>query len=354
MLHKSFLNIMLSVFACVLVSGCVSDSRQVSFYEGVQAGLDFEGLRDVLEDQPGVESVEEWDNKYGSGAVIRTAHYKIYTTLDEPLMLRGVPAYMESCYRAYQGKFGLDVVSAELMDVYLFKSREQWEKFTVDTTGELSGLYLKIQRGAYYTDGRCVAYNIGRKKTFSVMGHEGWHQFSHRNFMYRLPSWLDEGIAMQFEAFDERDGYYHFDSQKNLGRLAGLKKQFQTGKFISLDELVVLNPGIVISMEDDGATSAYYSQVWALVRFLTEYQYGSYKSGLVNMVNGAMLGTWPVDSKSGDVLSDKKRVMSSGMNSYISAAMFNEYIDGDVSILEAEYAGFCLKESKKIRFKYAN
>ena len=68
-----------------------------------------------------------------------------------------------------------------------------------------------------------MVYNIGRERTFSVLGHEGWHQFNKRLFEYRLPSWLDEGIAMLFEVSRYEKGFFYFNPGGNLYRLGALK-----------------------------------------------------------------------------------------------------------------------------------
>ena len=95
--------------------------------------------------------------------------------------------------------------------MYLFGQRKQWDDFTSTFAGRQAGLYNKIKAGAYYLNGSCVAYNIGRERTFAVLGHEGWHQFNSRLFKYRLPSWVDEGIAMQFETSRYENGLFYFE-----------------------------------------------------------------------------------------------------------------------------------------------
>ena len=62
----------------------------------------------------------------------------------------------------------------------------------------LSGCDVDLGDGAGKRrhDGVAVLYNIGTRDTFAIAAHEGWHQFSGRHFKYRLPSWLDEGVAL--------------------------------------------------------------------------------------------------------------------------------------------------------------
>ena len=131
---------------------------------------------DYIRNEPAVQSVEAWDNIYAPGLLIHTRHYRIYTTLLEPLMLREVPGYLESAFKAYESQLPRPIELQQVMDAYLFDTRNQWEEFTKTFTESESQVYLRIQKGAYVANGTCVAYNIGRKQTFSVIGHEGWHQ----------------------------------------------------------------------------------------------------------------------------------------------------------------------------------
>ncbi len=131
---------------------------------------------------PALKSVEVWENDYGPGLKITTEHYEVFTTLLEPLMLSELPGFVESAYRGYNNQLPQPVETAAKFSVYLFAERKQWEDFTKSFTGPQAPLYCKIKAGAYYLNGSCVAYNIGRERTFSVLGHEGWHQFNSRHF----------------------------------------------------------------------------------------------------------------------------------------------------------------------------
>lgn len=172
---------------------------------------------------PALESVTIWQNSYGPGLKIITAHYDIRTTLLEPLILSQVPGFMESAYRGYNKQLPKPIETTTKLTIYLFGERKQWEDFTNSFARPQAPLYLKIKAGAYYLNGACITYNIGRERTFSVLGHEGWHQFNSRHFKYRLPSWLDEGIAMLFETSRYDRGLFYFEPVKNLSRLGALR-----------------------------------------------------------------------------------------------------------------------------------
>ena len=236
------------------------------------------------------------------------------------------------------------------MEVYLFKTREQWEQFTRETAGADAETYLRIRRGAYTLNGIVVAYNIGRKQTFSVVGHEGWHQFNQRLFAYRLPSWLDEGIAILFETCRYSHGEFLFEPGRNLMRLGALKQTIQQRQLIPLRQLVVLNPGQVLNGHgDDTAVVAFYAQNYALVRFLREYQYGVRLRDYHAMLLGGANGSWPVPDELATLAADRTRPLTVGWNTQISPILFTHYMGRDMDNIEKEYRDFCRKIIYRVR-----
>ncbi|MHC4123583.1 MAG: hypothetical protein ACYSSI_08435 [Planctomycetota bacterium] len=338
-----------SIIAIVLLAGCLKESSTVKSDRPKSTGT-YNTIIEYLQQQklPALESVEEWENEYSPGIAIKTRHYEIYTTLMEPLMLRQVPGYMESCYQGYNGQFPQPIETETKFRVYLFASRQQWEAFTKSFAGPQASIYCKINAGAYYLNGSCVAYNIGRERTFSVLGHEGWHQFNRRNFKYRLPSWLDEGIAMLFETSRYERGKFYFEPGKNLQRLGSLKKTLLENKMIPLRELVGLNPGEVIG-KDVGAVAAFYSQSYTLVRFLREENYGKRLKDYHRMLLGGLNGTWPLSEEGKKIASDRNIRLTVRWNRFVGQKLFAHYVSEDVEDIEEEYLRFCRKIVYRIR-----
>jgi len=299
---------------------------------------------------PMLESVEPWQNPYGPGLKLTTDHYEVYTTLLDPLILSRVPGFVESAYKAYQKQLPELVETKFKLSVYLFAKRKQWEDFTKVFVGENAPLYLKIKSGAYCLNDACVAYNIGRDATFSVLGHEGWHQFNQRHFRYRLPSWLDEGIAMSFEANRYEDGLFTFDPSRNINRLGGLKYTLTKGKMIPLKILIGLNPGEVVYVGQD-ATQAFYSQSYALVRFLKEDNYGQRLTQYHQMLMGAVDGTWPLTDEAKKIASDRNIPLTIEYNRVAGTKLFEYYIGTDFSTIEQQYQLFCKKLVYNVNLK---
>lgn len=311
-------------------------------------------ILDYLRSQklPAVESLKLWENQYGSGIEIITAHYRIYTTLLEPLMLTQVPGFVEAAYHGYSSLLStpLDTTDAKFT-IYLFSDRKQWDAFTKPFTGDDWPVYSKIRAGAYYLNGSVVAYNIGRERTFSVLGHEGWHQFNSRHFKYRLPSCFDEGISMLFEVTKYENSKFYFEPGKNILRLAALKKALINNKTLHLKDLVSINPGEVISSGDGDAVNTFYAQAYALMRFLQEDQYGKYLLKFRALLDGGLNGSWPLNDQQRKLAEDRNIRMTVQWNRTLGQMLFKHYISDDFELLEKEYILFCKKIVYPVRLQ---
>ena len=296
-----------------------------------------------LQDQnlTALESVEPWKNEYGPGLKLTTIHYEIFTTLLEPLMLRQAPRFIESAYQAYNDQLPEPIETETKFTVYLFADRRQWEDFTKTFAGRQAKMFCKIKAGAYYHNGACVTYNIGRKRTFSALGHEGWHQFNGRHFKFRLPSWLDEGVAMLFETHGTEDGIFVFEPAENTYRLATLKKTLSTNAMIPLKELIAINPGEVLATDETEAVLAFYSQSYALVRFLREAGYGKRLSVYRQLLADGLRGDWALDEVSKRIAVDRNMPRTILWNRIVGLLLFEDYISHDFGQIDQEYLAFC-------------
>ncbi len=301
------------------------------------------GMAEYLQKQklPELESVEVWDNKYGPGLKLTTTHYEIFTTLLEPLMLRSVPAFMEAAYRSYNSQLAEPIETKTKFTIYLFANRQQWEDYTKTFAGENAELFCKIQSGAYYLNGACVTYNIGIERTFTALGHEGWHQFNSRLFKFRLPSWLDEGVATLFEAHRSEQETFYFKPDENAYRLEALKKTLLKKKMIPLWQLITINPSEVLAMNECEAVSAFYSQSYALVRFLREADYGKRLGRYRQLLLDGLRGNWPLDKTSKRVAINRNLPRTVGWNRAVGQLLFERYIGEDIDRIEKEYLIFC-------------
>ena len=344
--------ILSAIIITILIFGCGEINAKTEPQYATVSLSSVEGLIEYVSPLPAVQNVEKWDNPYSDGLIIETQHYRVYTTLLEPLMLKQVPAFVEAAWKQYQNQIPAAVQSGNKSIVYIFKDRQQWEDFSKKFTGDQWPIYMKIKKGAYFLNGACVAYNIGRTRTFSVIGHEGWHQFCNKYFKYRLPSWLDEGIAQLFEQSEFDNGQFVFSSGKNLQRLGALKLTMDNKHLIRLRELISVNPGeVVMWQESDNAVMAFYAQAYALVRFLREEDYGKRLPNYQQMMLGALNGKWPLDENEAKMASDRNIPLTARWNRYIAQKLFDIYIGVNIEQLEPEYQAFCRKIVYHVRIK---
>jgi len=343
---------LLVLIAIVLAAGCETNNKVATNQPPIRTDTP-QGMIQHLQKKrlPALKAVQVWKNEYGPGLKITTDHYIVYTTLLEPLMLSDVPGFLESAYRDYNRQLPKPIETKNHFVVYLFATRKQWDDFTDVFAGENAHIYRKIKVGAYALKGACVAYNIGRNRTFRVIGHEGWHQFNKRHFKFRLPSWLDEGAAMLFETSRYENGFFYFEPAKNIPRLASLKKTLVTNQMIPLSQLIAMNPGEILISDNDSAVGAFYSQSYALVRFLREEGYGKRLRRYHNLMLDGLHGNWPLNDIGRKMASDRNIPITVSWNKAVGSMLFRQYITEDISEIEKEYLNFCKKMVYHIRLK---
>jgi len=344
--------IILTVF--VLSAGCRNQSGTSRIGDPIYTSdsNDAAAMMAYLQNQdlPALQSVRLWKSDYGPALKLITKHYEIYTTLLDPLMLSRLPAFMECAYREYNRQLPYPIESTTRFTIYLFARRSQWEVFTGEFAGSWAAMYRKMKAGAYYLNGACVAYNIGRERTFSVLGHEGWHQFNHRYFKFRLPSWLDEGVAMLFESYSHNDGLFDFTPGANLYRLGELKRTLLKDKMIPLRELITMNPGQVLLSDTQDSVSAFYSQSYALVRFLREDGFGRRLHNYQQLLLDGLNGNWPLSEQAKRIAADRNIPLTVRFNRIVSPVLFSHYIGDDFDQLEKQYLAFCRKIVYHVHF----
>ncbi len=329
--------------ACVIVClvGCVSHNDETAQtcpgrHENPAPAIEQLSLEGI----PALKSVDRWENRYGPGLKLTTAHYDIFTTLLEPMVLRRSPGFMESAYRAYNSQLPKQIETHTRLTIYLFADRRQWEQFTRDSAGYLAETFCRIKAGAYYHNGACVAYDIGPQRTLSVLGHEGWHQFSDKHFKFRLPSWLDEGVAMLFETGTE-SGTFQLAPEKNAYRLKTLSETLASGRSIPIRELIASNPGDVLAADQTEAAMAFYSQSYAMVRFLQEADSGRHLAAYHRLLADGLHGDWPLDSASRRIAIDRNIPRNTLWNHFVGLVLFENYVGEDYDRIEKEYLAFC-------------
>jgi hypothetical protein len=343
-----------AVFLLLLSVQCNPTGRQKTTFEAEHNRIDTaDGMAQYLQKQnlPAVISIDAWPSIFGQGLKIATEHYDIYTTLFDPLILRLLPAFLESCYQAYQKLLPANIETKTAYAVYLFANRTQWEFYTLGYMGQQGPSYVRIKAGAYYLNGSCVAYNLGTDRTFRALGHECWHQFADRVFKFRLPSWLNEGLAMQFEAHNHKDGFFYFTPDRNHYRLVKLKQVLINQQLLSLETLVDSSPGEMIDDCSDAEVAAFYSQCYAMVRFLSEADGGRYSPNLKRILADGLSGKWPIKSEEKDIAGNKQIPLTIAWNRAVAKELFQYYVEASFEKIEQRYLDFCRKTTNTIHLQ---
>jgi Protein of unknown function (DUF1570) len=240
-------------------------------------------------DKPSVvESVESWSFQSTTGRIIRTQHYRIFTTEKDPILVNRLPNFAEAALTHYRTAITPLPAPTLRLDTYLMDNRPQWVRLTLQLLGKRGDRFTQIPRGGYATRGVGAYYDLGVFDTLAIAAHEGWHQYTQRTFQDRLPIWLEEGLAsfMEGHKWDRHDPI--FLPWANIERFDQLRKAHASGALLSLEQLVTTSPQQQ-SPAGDGLVT-YYAQVWALAHFLNEGDGQRHRSGLDAMLTDAAEG----------------------------------------------------------------
>jgi hypothetical protein len=294
-----------------------------------------------LLDVPTLRAACGWSNPYGPGLQLITDRYRVFTTLSDPDLLALLPGFMESAHQAYNSDLPYPIHPQTRSVVYLFANRGQWEAFTLDIAGPGAGAFLRIHDGAYCLNGAVVAYDLGPQRTLAALAHEGWHQFSSRHFAFRLPSWLDEGMAATFECFTWQGRVPRFQAGGNGHRLGALREAAASGTLLPLDRLLAASPGEAMAADRADEVQAFYGQAYALTLFLQQADHGRYASGYRRLVADGLNGRWPLDPRAQAVALDRNVPKTMAWNRVVGPWLFQYYVTHDLHGLQRQFEAFC-------------
>jgi len=282
-----------------------------------------------------------WNSPGSTGELLRTKHYRIYTTATRPEVARYLPAFMEAAHQNYLVLTGLDDPPGnEPLTIYMMATREEWALLTENVIEMGREKYLAIEAGGYFHNGVCVFWDIGGNATFSVAAHEGLHQFLASQLTDPLPTWLEEGLCVSAEGHQIHANRVLFTPNRNSLRLAALRRAITQGHWLSLSKLLTTDPGEIVAQGTRKSVS-YYSQLWALSVFIRTHP--TYSVGLRRLVRDAQLGR--IARTLGIVPSEMLRLAASPRiyNRALGERFVRQYISEDLEELGREYLAFANK-----------
>ena len=285
-----------------------------------------------------IESQEEWSYIDPGGRVLSTENFRIFTTAKDGGVLSRLPSFTESSLSRYSSAFTNLPTPSKRIDIYFFAIRPQWARMTQSLMGAEAEKLLRIQRGGYAHRGQGVFFDIGPRDTFSLMAHEGWHQYTQTTFKQPLPVWLEEGIATTMEGFrwdDDQPDVPVFLPWANIERFEMLRTAITKKRLIPLDQIFMSSPQDELAKSQDG-TLVYYAQVWALTLFLSEGENGKYRAGLNQLLQDAAAGT--VFPKVAKALGTQ--AAQSALLRRRGPEIFTTYFPRDIQAVNGEYQAF--------------
>jgi hypothetical protein len=281
---------------------------------------------------------EPWTYRGLTGQTLITPHYVIHTTIDEKTIkeedfLSRLAQTMEGAYQQYESLCPSVKPSSQPMECWIFSSRPEWAMFTKEHTGAEAVTYLKINRGGYTIRDWFVAYFLGDAGTFAVSAHEGWHQFVARHFKNRLPPFMEEGIATQFENIHWSKGLPQWNLSINANRAQRLRQAID-GKYMwPLEKLVTMHAGDVVGLGGE-KIEAFYAQDWAFVRFLWEGEGGKYRPAFQKLIADTAAGT--IDDPTGIIA----QLPPNTWRPQSVKPVLERYLGKDLGSIDTEYQAF--------------
>ena len=241
-----------------------------------------------------VLSTEPWTFAGRDGAIIRTQHYRVFTTSERTIIRRVLPGFLEASLVQYRTSLGDLPPPPVKLDTYLMDTRPEWASLTRALMQDRADVYLQIERGGFAAQGRGVYRDLGAlTDTLNLAAHEGWQQYTQLTFKSRLPVYLEEGIATYMEGFrfdPSRPDVPIFMPWANTERYDQLRRAASAGRLLSLDAIMTTPPQELIATDQEMALT-WYAEVWALVHFLNEGESGLYTNALHSILADASKGT---------------------------------------------------------------
>lgn len=329
-------------------AGCANRTNPQALNREPSLGLSQEPLQPLSEAQAALNPAanltairEPWRFEGYEGQLIITAHYRIYTTIQNESILDRLPTFCQRALEHYTTAITPLPMPPARLETYLFQSRNQWQSKTEQMLPDQARMFGNLGRGGFTTKGTSVLYYIDRRgrtrDTFAIAAHEGWHQYTQQTFKHQLPIWLEEGVATYMEGYRDRDGLPNFEPGENYERLQTLYEAARGERLIPLEDLLTRSPQSFLADSKD-MLLVYYAQVWALTRFLAEGQDGRYRPALAQVLQDAAHGNLV-----GRMMNSRRassRRLDSNIVNRIGTAVAQEYFNRDLIEFESEYRDY--------------
>ena len=280
-----------------------------------------------------------WQFGNRTGHEIVTPHYRVYTTIQDPIYQHLLIKVLEAAHTR-EDKIDPGANVNGPLTCFVFKNRDEWEAYTRMRGGANANIYLHISAGGYCQEGVFAGYDLGREQTLSIIAHESWHQFSWFAFKDRLPSWLEEGLATQNEGIDWDGVTPRFASENNFHRWLALQQAIRENRLWKISDLVRTHAGQAIKRQQKDVDS-YYAQLWSFVLFMKSSPV--YLPRMQAMLNDARDGKLTAALAGSGVTQAEIDNFTERWNSAAGPIYLRKYITNDPDKMQEEYEAWARK-----------
>jgi hypothetical protein len=223
--------------------------------------------------------------------------YKITTDVDKDLA-NDIAAHMDEVFKEYANRFGragfkpnpwAAVKQGERMPLYVLRRQKDYIDFlngfgvNAKNTGGVFFRTPERESGlATWVEGQ------GRLQMYSVLQHEGFHQFADSRIALGLPPWVNEGIADYFGEGVVVDGKLRV-GMLDRERLERVRRAVKAGETLPFATLMTMDNDAWIKRvaAGDKSSALMYDQAWSVCYFLIHGDKGKPKE---TKVRGTMVG----------------------------------------------------------------
>lgn len=217
------------------------------------------------------------------GERTETAHYAISSTAT-PDQTALVSSAVESLYTAY-GEFFKDRIgnnkNPAKLKLMLYKDRKEFSVYNQSSAWA----------EAYYREPVCHAYySDGQPNPYHWMIHEVTHQLNNELAHFKIPQWINEGLATYFGTSKIEHGVllpgnidkntYPIWWLSGFDLSGNLQADIGKGKIIPLRAIITGKGGPDINKQ----VNLYYIEYWSFTHFLFHYKNGVYAENYKELI----------------------------------------------------------------------
>jgi uncharacterized protein DUF1570 len=234
----------------------------------------------------------------------QTPYYVIHTDLG-PDDVRETQIRMTRMFETYRARtqgFSGDIQTR--FQFYLYMNKEDYLQAGGPTgsAGVFSGSVLMA-----------TANGAVSPKTWTVIQHEGFHQFAKMVIRGDLPTWLNEGMAEYFgESLFTGDSFHIGLIPPN--RLSRLQDSIKNKRMKSFGELMTLTH----DQWNRKLVQENYDQAWSIVYYLVHAEDGKHQTAFVNYITAIGKGSQPTKAWRQANLPDPKTLEKQWMSWWLN------------------------------------